>query len=96
MNTEARPKLRSSDAGVECEAPGQWRNWYLSIVDHETTTGWKRAGEEWPGASVFASQEEAEGAALAHMEIRAMARELNGDVEAGDPTIYLGARGTAP
>lgn len=29
-----------------------WRNWYRSRVDHQTTEGPRRAGEEWAGEGV--------------------------------------------
>jgi hypothetical protein len=66
---------------------GFWRNWYRSRVDHNTTEGPRLAGDEWPGEQVYATQDEAEGAANAMIEIR---REVFGP-DFVENAIYLGA-----
>ena len=65
-----------------------WRNWYRSRVDHQTTEGPRRAGEEWAGEGVYATEREAEEAALFVIELR---RELNGP-DFIENAAYLGAR----
>lgn len=77
---------------AEATPARRWRNWYRSIVDHESAGGFRKAGEEWHGTEAFDSEREAEGMAQAAIEIRQMAREVEGRGEEGDPTIYLGAR----
>lgn len=69
----------------------QWCNWYRSLTTHDANGTIRHAGDEWPGQSVYASQEEAERAAWTYYELREMVRE-DDETPEGDPTVYLGAR----
>lgn len=75
---------------VSIEPAPLWRNWYRSLVDHNTShDGPKRAGEEWPGEGVFATPDAAEARALVFVELHEWIAETT-----GEPlnALYLGPR----
>jgi hypothetical protein len=71
----------------------QWRNWYLSLYEHDLGDGLRRSGEEFHGPGLFASKDLAETAAQKNWVFMELASKLDGQPI---PVEYLGAREDEP
>lgn len=77
---------------AETAQPRLWRNWYQAIIDSDPNFIPRRAGEEFPGGSTYATREEAEEAHYAWTETRRAIWDATDQAERGEVAIYLGAR----